>query len=88
MISVAAGGNELTFLQPGERVAFTWDHYIDEFEHILEVEIEGINQPYHIDKIQDFSPIVLPSNLRRKINKDFLYKQGKIHMKEYDKFNA
>jgi vacuolar protein sorting-associated protein 13A/C len=50
-ISIAAGGNEVTFLQPGERVAFVWDHWIDDNDHILEVEIEGIRKDYHIDKI-------------------------------------
>jgi vacuolar protein sorting-associated protein 13A/C len=50
-LQVAAGGNETTFLQPGERVAFTWDHWIDDNDHVLEVEIEGMREEYHIDKI-------------------------------------
>lgn len=86
-ISVAAGGNEVTFLQPGERVAFVWDHWIDDNDHILEVEIEGISKEYHIDKIQDFQPIILPgSNHKRKANKNYLYKQGYMKLKQIDKF--
>jgi len=53
----------------------------------LEVEIEGIKKDYHIDKIQDFEPIILPgSTHRRKINKKYLYKQGVLKMKAIDKF--
>ena len=76
----------MTFLQPGERVAFVWDHWVDDNEHALEVEIEGISKEYHIDKIQDFEPIVLPGQQKRKINKNYLYKQGVLNLKEVDKF--
>jgi hypothetical protein len=39
-------------LKPNDRVAFSWDDWIDD-DHTLEVEIEGINKKYEIDKIRD-----------------------------------
>jgi hypothetical protein len=53
---------------------------------VLIAEIEEISESYNIDKIKDFPPIVLPSNHRRKINKDFLYKQGSVSIKEYESY--
>lgn len=67
-------------------MAFTWDNWIDDNDHSLKVEIEGIPNLYHIDKIQDFQPIVLPSSLRRKTNKNFLYRQGELGLKEDNTF--
>lgn len=40
-MAFSSGGTITTLLQPGERVAFTWDNWIDDKEHVLEVEIEG-----------------------------------------------
>ncbi|CAD8180234.1 unnamed protein product [Paramecium pentaurelia] len=88
LIQFSAGGNEVTYLQPGEKVAFTWDHWIDDKEHVLEVEIEGQTEKYEIDKIQNFQPLTLPgqSQKRKKIvNKKYLYKQGNILIKDLDK---
>ncbi|CAD8085165.1 unnamed protein product [Paramecium sonneborni] len=88
LISFSAGGNETTYLQPGEKVAFTWDHWIDDKEHVLEVEIEGQTEKYEIDKIQNFQPLTLPgqSQKRKKlVNKKFLYKQGFIFIKNLDR---
>ncbi|CAK73960.1 unnamed protein product (macronuclear) [Paramecium tetraurelia] len=88
LIQFSAGGNEVTYLQPGEKVAFTWDHWIDDKEHVLEVEIEGQTEKYEIDKIQNFQPLTLPgqSQKRKKlVNKKYLYKQGNIFIKDLDK---
>jgi hypothetical protein len=47
-------------LTPKEkRVRFTWDYWISEGDHILEVDIEGFKNSYNIDQIKEYDPIIL-----------------------------
>ena len=69
-----------------EKVAFTWNNWTEEDDHILEIEIEGISKEYHIEKIFVFDPIEINNkrSLNENLNSNILFHEGVLNLKNLD----
>lgn len=68
-----------------EKVAFTWNNWTEEDDHILEVEIEGIIKEYHIEKIFVFEPFEINNKISSiNMNSNLLFYESYLNLKNLD----